>query len=160
MRYAGIDPGLSGALACVGPDIVGGACVIPLRTVPGPDGQDELDATWLRSELDRLSPRVVALERVQGFGGVSSAFKLGQSYGTIITTVLSLRIRLVRVRPQTWQAFELPGIDGRDELKKASVARVRREYPELPLKKAGRCKPDDQSDAILLAHYCRGMHSG
>lgn len=157
MRYAGIDPGLSGALACVGPG--GFASVTPLRTVLGPDGlQDELDGEWLREELDRLCPFVVALERVQGFGGVSSAFKLGQSYGTIVTTVLSLRIRLVRVRPQTWQAKMLPGVDGREALKRASVARARALFSPLELKKTGRCKPDDKADALLLAEYCRGVH--
>ncbi len=116
-------------------------------------GQDELDSETLRDLLEDHKPALVCLERVQGFGGCSSAFKLGQNLGGVIVTAISARYRLERVRPTTWQAAMLPGIHGRDNLKSASVAKCKALFPTCPLTREGRTKPDDKADALLIAAY-------
>lgn len=158
MIYAGIDPGLSGAIAFIGENGLGAEVhPLPLSDV---GGQDELDSQALANLLEAIDPRLITLERVAGFGGCSSAFKLGQSFGALIVTALSGRFRLERVNPQAWQRVMLPGIHGRDNLKDASVARAKALFPTVALVKHGRCKPDDQADALLLAAYGRQTFGG
>src|SRR4051812_25662236 len=117
--WLGIDPGLSGALAFIGED-GSGASVYPMPLMCH-EGQDELDALAFEDLLAAHDPRLVAIERVQGFGGPSGAAKLGQSLGGLIVTAILGRFRLERVRPQAWQRVMLPGVHGRDNLKTASV---------------------------------------
>jgi Holliday junction resolvasome RuvABC endonuclease subunit len=152
MIYAGCDPGLSGALAFLGGER---PLVYPLPIIETDHGQDELDSEGLRDLLESFDPRLVVMELVQGFGGCSSAFKLGQSVGTLITTIMGGRFRLERVRPPKWQAKMLPGVHGRENLKRASVARAKALWPTLALTREGRCKPDDKADALLMAEYGR-----
>ncbi len=151
--WLGIDPGLSGALAFIGEDGLGAQVYpMPLMEV---EGQDELDSETLTDILAEHDPRVVALERVQGFGGCSSAFKLGQNFGGLIVAALSGRFRLERVKPQTWQRKMLPGIHGREELKRASVAKAKSLFSTVSFAKQGRTKDDDVADALLIAAYAR-----
>jgi Holliday junction resolvasome RuvABC endonuclease subunit len=153
--WCGIDPGLSGCVAFIGDNGLG-ASIYPMPLIEH-DGQDELDSGALADLLEAHDPRLVALERVAGFGGCSSAFKLGQSFGGVIVTTLSQRFRLERVRPQAWQRVMLPGVHGRDNLKTASVAKAKALFPTVVFKKQGRTKPDDMADALLIAAWARGM---
>jgi Holliday junction resolvasome RuvABC endonuclease subunit len=152
--WLGIDPGLSGACAFIG-DNGESPMVYPLPILETDHGQDELDGDALRDLLESFDPRLVCMELVQGFGGCSSAFKLGQSVGTLVTTILGSRFRLERVRPAKWQSVMLPGVHGRENLKRASVAKAKALFPTCPLVRDGRCKPDDKSDALLIAAYAR-----
>jgi Holliday junction resolvasome RuvABC endonuclease subunit len=151
--WLGIDPGLSGALAFIGDDGLG-AKVYPMPLM-GVDGQDELDSDSLIDLIQSHDPRLVTVERPQGFGGCSSAFKLGQNLGGLIVSVLSARYRLERVRPQTWQRVMLEGIHGRDSLKRASVSKAKALFPTVCFAKQDRTKPDDIADALLIAAYGR-----
>jgi Holliday junction resolvasome RuvABC endonuclease subunit len=151
--WCGIDVGLSGAVAFIR-DSGLGAMVYPMPLVEF-DGQDEVDGDSLMDLLESMNPRLVAIERIQGFGGCSAASKLGQAYGTLITSTLARRFRLERVRPQKWQGAMLPGIHGRDELKRASVAKAKALFPTVVFKKSGRTKPDDIADALLIAAWAR-----
>lgn len=153
MLWCGIDPGLSGAVAFIGDDGLG-ARVYPMPLVEV-DGQDELDCHSLRDLLESMDPRLVCIERPQGFGGCSSAFKLGQNLGGVIVSVLSSRFRLERVRPQAWQRSMLPGVHGRDALKSASVAKAKAMFPTVLFVRHGRTKADDLADALLIAAYAR-----
>jgi Holliday junction resolvasome RuvABC endonuclease subunit len=152
--WAGIDPGLSGCLAFIGDDGLGA------KTYPMPlvevDGQDELDSGALVDLLEAHDPRLVTIERPQGFGGCSSAFKLGQNLGGLIVSVLSARFRLERVRPQAWQRSMLPNVHGREALKAASVAKARAMFPTVLFARQGRTKADDIADSLLIAAYGRG----
>jgi Holliday junction resolvasome RuvABC endonuclease subunit len=155
MVWCGLDPGLSGACAFIGPDGLGAAVYpMPLMCV---DGQDELDSGALRELLEAHNPSVVAIEKVQGFGGPSGAFKLGQNYGGMIVTALAGRFRMERARPQTWQRLMLPGVHGRDALKAASVARAKAEFPTISFKKSGRTSDHDIADALLIAAWARAQ---
>jgi Holliday junction resolvasome RuvABC endonuclease subunit len=156
--WCGIDPGLSGAIAFIGPTGLG-AHVYPMPLVDV-GGQDELDNGLFEQYLESHSPDLVCTERPQGFGGCSAAFKLGQNLGGLIVATLSAHFRLERVRPQTWQAIMLPGIHGRDNLKRASVARAKALFPTVKFHKHGRTKPDDLADALLIAAYARLTFGG
>lgn len=142
--WAGIDPGRSGAVAVTNGE---GSDTHPLQL----EDDGELDAQWLEGWLERFSPRLVTLEQVQGFGGVSSAFKLGASYGAIIVTVLSARYRLERVRPQAWQK-KLLGDDIKDT-KAASVA-----WCNEHMNRTFRKRDHNEADALCLAEYGRRVY--
>ncbi len=151
--WLGIDAGISGACAFIGENGLGAKVFpIPLRDH---EGQDEVDGEALAELLEEYRPRLVCLEKVQGFGGCSSAFKLGQSVGSVITTTLAGRFRLERVSPQKWQRSMLPEIHGRDALKRASVSKAKALFPTVCFAKEGRTKPDDIADALLIAAYAR-----
>lgn len=153
MIWAGCDPGLSGALAFIGEDGLNASVYpMPLRCE---DGQDELDSMALIELLEHHNPRLVALEKVQGFGGPSGAFKLGQNVGGVVTSTLTKRFRLERVRPQTWQRIMIPGVKGREALKEASVAKAKSLFPTVIFQRSGRTKPDDIADALLIAAWAR-----
>lgn len=153
MIWAGIDPGLSGAIAFIGENGLG-ASVYPMPLVEV-DGQDELDSRSLIELLEQHDPRLVCIERPQGFGGCSSAFKLGQNLGGVIVSVLSARFRLVRVVPQKWQRALMPGVHGRDDLKRRSVALAKSHFPSVNFSTAGRTHDHDKADALLIAEYAR-----
>ncbi len=147
---AGCDPGLSGSIAFwSGPDSTPLVYDLPLC-----DDYREVDGVALLGLLNDFSPRLVMLELVQGFRGASAAFKLGQSYGTIIVATLSARIRLERVRPQTWQKAILGTNSGnRRDTKAASVAHVRAAFPKADLRRPGVRYDHNRADAICLAEY-------
>ncbi len=151
--WLGVDVGLSGALAFIGDDGLGAKVYpMPLTEI---DGQDELDSGALVEMLEHHDPRLVTVERPQGFGGCSSAFKLGQNLGGVIVATLSARFRLERVRPQAWQRVMLPEVHGRDNLKRASVAKAKALFPTADFRGHGRTKADDIADALLIGAYGR-----
>ncbi len=156
---AGVDPGLSGAIAFL--DTVANriVAVYDLPLCDSPAGQAELDQELFAEVLERHNPRLVVLEHVQGFGGVSSAFKLGQCYGSIIVQTLASRFRLERVRPQVWQGTIFPlHLDPSDyDTKAASIFAATQAHPEADLKRGPRSrKPDhNRADAVCLAMFGR-----
>ncbi len=151
--WLGIDAGISGACAFIGLNGLGAKVhPIPLRDY---EGQDEVDGEALAELLEEYRPRLVCLEKVQGFGGCSSAFKLGQSVGSVITTTLAGRFRLERVSPQKWQRALLPGVHGRADLKRASVALAKSRFPTVCFNKQGRTSDHDIADALCLALWAR-----
>ena len=157
--FLGIDVGLSGALAFIHADHNLDAHVYPMPLVEV-DGQDELDYDEFRDLLESYDPRIVCIERVQGFGGCSAAFKLGQNLGGLIVGTLANRFRLERAAPQKWQRAMLPGVHGRDELKAASIAKAKAHFPTVLFERKGRTKADDIADALLIAAYARQTFGG
>ncbi len=159
MIYAGVDCGLSGAIAFIHEDGGIGACAypVPLHDV---SGQDEVDPLALEDLFESWNPRAIGVEHVSGFGGAGSAFKLGGTYAMAVGAALWGRYRLERVRPQRWQAALLPGVHGRDALKSASVARAKALYPTVNFSRQGRTKPDDLADALMIATWVRQLVTG
>ncbi len=155
--WAGLDPGLSGAVAFIGTTGLGAAVYpMPLRCV---DDQDELDSDALVALLESHNPCLVCTERPQGFGGCSASFKLGMNLGGLIVATISARFRLLRVRPQTWQRAILPGVHGRSDLKAASVTLAKSRFPTVRFTKRGRTSDHDIADALLVAMWARD-HGG
>jgi hypothetical protein len=147
MTIIGIDPGKTGAVAVLWE---GGASDV-IDMPPSPVG--------LRAELGiedqplSPSPRFVAyVEKQQAMPkqGVSSTFKIGQSYGEILGVFGALSIRVVTVTPVKWKTAM--GLRGKD--KDASRALAMRLFPQL----AGelqRKKDHGRAEALLIAEWGR-----
>lgn len=141
----GIDPGLTGAIAFL---FDGKPFVIDMPTV----GKDVCPA-GLASELSaqlaegRLHAYVEQASSRPG-QGVSSVFRYGKGYGTVIGVLAALFIPYSLVTPAKWKrAVGLPS--GAD--KEASRALALRLFPELA-NDLKRKKDHGRAEALLIAH--------
>ena len=141
----GIDPGVSGGIACWRRDE-------PMIALPMPE--TEGDQIELIRKLVILDNAVVFLEQVGGFTGKgqpgSAMFKFGRSFGFTLGVLQTLGVRVELVRPQTWQKpFGLGTASNcatRREWKNKLKACAQRLYPAL--------KPTlSTADAILILEY-------
>jgi crossover junction endodeoxyribonuclease RuvC len=144
---AGCDPGLSGAVAFLFEDQPPLVYDMPIM----PDAR-EIDTWTLAHIFTYHSPGVVVVEDLHG----PAVFKLGMAYGALICTIKSLRFRLERVAPTTWQSELLPPRSTRRGTKLASIAKAQSLYPEANLIPDGcRAPKHDRADAVLIAEYGR-----
>ena len=141
---AAFDPGITGALALLGdPDFD----EIQLFDLPSANG--ELDPAALARILKDAAPSRAIVEQVGAMPkqGVTSTFKFGRAYGTVLGVLGALAIPTVRVRPAIWKKhFGLL-----NQPKDAARALALRLYPNLQglhLK-----KHHGRADALLLARY-------
>lgn len=153
-NICGIDPGQDGAFAVLGhgklyPDVH----VMPLAG-------KEIDAGKLAFWLNELDVSHAVVEKVHSMPkqGVSSSFKFGQNYGTILGILGALRISTQLVTPQAWKKAVLAG-DG-DKDKAAAIAFCRRMYPtcQLLATEKSRTPHDGMADALCLATYGLRFH--
>lgn len=104
--FLGIDPGNSGGIALISPDLSF------VQAYPMPD--TEADVLEIIGEhASRI--QIAMIERVHAFPkigkegtrsggqGVSSAFEFGRSYGFLRGILVALRIPFEDIPPQTWQ---------------------------------------------------------
>lgn len=145
MRVVGVDPGKEGAIACID-QRTGDATVedLPLMT---DKSAYWIDGLRLRDQLRVMAPNVVIVERVSTMPdqGVSSGFHFGMVFGSILSVVQSLQIRLELVTPVVWKRdLKLPG--GKD--KRASLDKARLLFPQVDLKLA---KHHNRGEALLIA---------
>jgi len=151
--YVGVDPGKGGGLAAV--DITG-RLMLAAR-MPGTDG-DLLACVralsgggWPRAmlELVHSSPQM----------GVSSAFTFGRGFGALCVALQAAEIPYDLVSPGRWQkAMGLTrgaqlGAKDKDAAKQAA----QRMFPAAPLSSGDWTA---LADALLLAEYCRRVHTG
>lgn len=150
LTFLGIDPGVSGGLATLG----------PLDSVAMPPTEKDI-YDWLE---DRTSDgeTVAVLEKVGGFipnsgGNVGSRmFKFGQSYGFLRGCLTALEIPFQEVTPAVWQrALGVPVVKGeaKGARKNRLKALAQRLFPQGRVTLA-------TADALLLAEYCRRWHNG
>lgn len=145
----GIDPGKSGGLAVIG------TCGTIVQKMPETDA-DLLD--WLKMARG-MGETVAFVEKVHSSPqmGVVSAFKFGQSVGTIRMAVLALGIRLEYVTPQKWQKELGLIVKGRGlghgdtDKKNRNKARAQELYPDINITHA-------IADALLIAEYGRRQY--
>jgi crossover junction endodeoxyribonuclease RuvC len=140
----GIDPGLSGGIACKNDQAV--------TAFPMP--QTEGDLIELLRTLIVPGKTVVFLEEVGGFTGKgqpgSAMFKFGRNFGFVLGVIQTMNVRVELVRPQKWQKpFGLgtaSSCETRTDWKGKLRALAQRLYPEL--------KPTlATADAILIMEY-------
>ena len=147
MRIVGIDPGISGGIACLNSG-TGEAQVADLP-VTRDKSLTWIDGLRLRDILREYGPNVVVVERVSSMrgNGVASSFKFGMAFGSILSVLEALQIRIELVTPVTWKkAFKLPG----KKDKKASLNKAREWYPEVDLSLE---KHHNRAEALLIAHW-------
>lgn len=154
MILLGFDPGLHGGLAAIDANGNAGAWVMPVRG-------DEIDAralgVWVWDHVLKHDSQVTAVvEKVGAMPkqGLSSTFKFGKGYGTILGVLGALGVRCELVTPQAWKKVVLAGTDhGKD----AAVAWCRRAYPHVNLlaTERSRVPHDGMADALCIAEFGR-----
>lgn len=165
MIYLGIDPGLGGAVAMLGPQ--GGAAYVwdtPIDTVMkgGKQRRDYLLADMRRILAQEVySPQagrfdyrrelvLCALEYVGPMPdqGVSSMFRMGRGLGLWEGILAGLAIPFVKVSPVTWKrSYNLLG-QGKQE----SRIRAQQRFPTVDVSKK---RHDGRADALWLALFAQ-----
>lgn len=138
-----IDPGLTGAAAFFFPEEPE---LIAAEDLPV--AGHEIDAAALGRRLDQMRPDVAVIEAVgaRPGQGVSSMFKFGQSYGTLIGVIAAKGIPLYRTPPATWKKhYRLPAD------KEAARARAIALWPTSEA--FGRKKDHGRAEAALIARF-------
>jgi crossover junction endodeoxyribonuclease RuvC len=152
MIIAGIDPGLSGAVALL--DAETGAVVdlwdMPTLTLSrGGKAKRELDPHSLAGALgrDRIGHAFVENVGAMPGQGVSSVFSFGKSFGITIGVLATLGIPMTFVAPVAWKRTL-----GVPAAKDGARARASQLMPAAashwPL-----VKHDGRAEAALIAHY-------
>jgi len=146
MNYIGIDPGVGGGLAVVS----GGGAALAIKM---PETKRDV-CDWLRLASGSVcGPDAIAtLEFVRSSPqmGVTSAFTFGRGYGNLEMALVACGIPFDEVTPRKWQQA-MRCLTGGD--KNVSKARAQELFPDMKV-------THYTSDALLLAEYCRRLHTG
>jgi hypothetical protein len=141
MRVLGVDPGVSGAYALLGPN---GAAPI-IDDLPIVDRQ--INAGEWRRIIEAITPDAAVVELVHSMPkqGVASTFRFGMACGLIRGVLLGAGVPIINVAPTVWKKhFRLVGSDG--ELSRALATR---RFPALP--GLARKKDHNRAEALLIA---------
>lgn len=146
--FAGIDPGIGGAVGLVREDGTF-AAVHDMPTLPTTTGRRMIDPAALSAILRRHDPAFVLVERVgsrPGEGAVG-AFAFGMAYGAILGILGGLALAHDVIQPASWKrrAGIPPGAD-----KRASIATATRLLPDAA-PYLTRVKDDGRAESLLLA---------
>lgn len=156
MRFLGIDPGVSGAIAMIAKD----GLLLELEDLPVSKvgTSNEIDVMALDSllslwEVDHLNCKVI-LERAMTMprDGRVGAFNMGANFGRLqaLLTVCSLSWSMVL--PQAWKKSM-----GVTKDKSSSILLAQRIFPGASLE---RKKDHNRAEALLLAEWLRRQGSG
>ena len=143
MIILGIDPGISGAIAFYGTNIPGSIDALDVPTVNG-----EIDAVYLGRMITAGRPSVAIIELVSAMPkqGVSSTFKFGRAFGTVLGVLGALQVPYHMVSPTRWKKHFRLSAD-----KEQARALAIRTWPSS---EAFRRKKDHgRAEAALLAKY-------
>lgn len=144
MIYIGVDPGAKGGYAWIWDGEV---------TVRPWDNEffvQDMRCLSLTGEKTMACVEKVGARPGQG---TVSMFNFGKSAGFIEGVLNALYIGYQLVPPATWKKeFSLIGKD-----KAASIEACRHLFPELDLRRTGRCRTysDGKAEAVLMAEYAR-----
>lgn len=156
MIWIGIDPGVSGAVAAIGPN----SCdVEDIPTIDmGGTGRTvrKIDGLALAKLLRRFVPAgeacLVVLEDVHVMpskkSGSAANTSLMHSKGVIEGVLAVLRMQTELVNSRKWK-----GLYGLDADKKASLEKARALYPVLAKSRLARVADHNRAEGLLLAHY-------
>ena len=156
--YLGIDPGLDGGLAIVGPD---GQVVEPMPTIEGKKGRlSDLPALrdWLTCQRGQVARAFIAEAQMRPVESRQSTLKCGRGFGNIEGMLVALAIPYEIVHAARWTKEMHAGVEGRIEGRKGrSLMAVSRLFPGVCLKKTDRCRVshDGMAEALLIAEYGR-----
>ncbi len=152
MIIAGIDPGMTGALAVLFPD---NSTIIDRVPLMKKGKVEPAWGTWesaWRATLIMAEPDLIVMEQVAARPGqgAASVFNFGRSYGFAHAIASKVAVPLYFVTPAVWK--RKLGLLGAD--KNASREEARRLFPTLAAQIA-RVKDDGVAEAALLAYYGR-----
>ena len=149
MRYAGIDPGVTGAAAYLDDEGLVQVTDLPV----GPLG---IDPVALAELLDSWGPDCVIVEdnRAMGSNGSLANFNMGLTMGLILATIQLSRYPLVRVKPQEWQRrvgmATIPALERKETSRQRAIERWPHLRPELKRK-----KDHNRAEALWIAEAGR-----
>lgn len=171
MIYIGIDNGLSGAVAGIDTSDYtverDGQAVAVSRdawTKPLPVVNKALDcstfANLIRNESE-LGTLVAMVERpaiIQKTGRMS-ILRTGTCFGQIIGVLATLQVPYEIVMASQWKRSVLAGTD---RSKQAAIAKAQSLFPGARLHRTLKSRKPDHNlaEALLIAEYCRRIHSG
>lgn len=148
MLTIGIDPGLTGAIAVLGPtgelERLGDLPVIRDKSLSWIDG-GILQSFLIDAQAGRQARAIVERVSAMPGQGVSSSFIFGMAFGSVLSILQARHIGIELVTASTWK-----GALGLSKDKRASLDRARLLYPSAELHLA---KHDGRAEAILLAHW-------
>lgn len=146
--YAGIDPGLSGAIGFLDAE-ARFVAVVDMPVLPTTTSRKCIDAEALAGILRQYAPCFSLIERVgprPGEGAVG-AFGFGHTFGGIMAVLATLRLPHDLVQPATWK--RRAGIPA-GAAKGCSVATCKRLLPDAA-DHLTRVKDDGRAEALLLS---------
>lgn len=156
--FIGIDPGASGAIAC----ITTGGSVPKIDLIPTPSTLTELWAIFERlSKINTLCTAVIEKVHAMPSQGVTSMFSFGMRKGELLMALTAAGIQFEEVSPQTWQKeFKIVAkkkTENKVAFKTRILSTAHRLFPHVPLWKEPRSKGKQLAvcDALLLAEFCR-----
>ena len=166
--FIGIDPGKSGAIACIydnkvnmlpmpveGKEIVVGHIINWLESI-----YYSFDSVSLLNDWSMKNWYVAYIEKVGAMPkqGVVSMFNFGFNTGILHGVFRTLGIPLYTVTPQAWKKEILAGTD---KSKQASIDYVLRAYPDVKLFRTERSRTYDHNmaEALCIAEYAKRKHS-
>lgn len=151
--YVGIDPGASGGIAALSGE--------RMEVYPMPQTLGDLWAVF--EFLGSVGGFFAVIEKVGGYVGEaqpgSSAFKFGQSYGSLLMALTAAMIPYEEVTPQRWQKAMgiTPRKNREGETKTSFKNRLKQKAQQLfPAVKVTLAV----ADALLIAEYCRRKREG
>ena len=155
MRYIGIDPGITGAVAVIGPG--DGACVYDTPVIGIKKGKKN-STDYLPVEMSHLLKDLtfanknthIFIEKVHSMPGqgVASMFNFGKGYGIWIGIISAIGLRVSYVTPQAWKKKLMKGMADKD----AARLRAQELFPWL-VSELSRKKDVGRADALLIAEY-------
>lgn len=151
----GIDPGKSGAIACVERDQMGNIKLLGVHDTPvikPKKGKAQYDER-LMAQIIKNTPGAakILIEKVNAMPGqgVVSMFSFGMGFGLWLGIVTTFGVPYELVIPQRWKKEMLADIAG-DDQKARAVTAAKRLFPDADL---SRKKDHGRADAMLIAYY-------
>ena len=161
MIIAGIDPGLSGAIALIKTKSRKvKVCVMP--TLKMTKSKRALDENEIRDYLIKWKVDHVFIEKVHAMPGqgVTSMFNFGAGWGCIQGICCGLYLPYTLVTPQAWKKVICAGMPKGS--KDTSIIIVKRLWPKVSLLPTPRCKKNSNGmgDALCIAEFGKRLLLG
>lgn len=140
-RVVGIDPGITGGVACIDDGRLSHAVAMPVYN-------GLTSALDLCEILTNMQPDVVAVEKTQAMpkNGSVASFSLGMNTGIVHGVIGTLGHPLVMIRPVDWKRAN--GLVGKDKNASRGLASSLWPYKAAAFK---RVKDDGVAEAALIA---------
>lgn len=148
MVVIGVDPGLSGAIAVLGPsgalERLDDLPVIRDKSLSWIDG-GALQSFLIDAQGGRQTHAIVERVSAMPGQGVSSSFVFGMAFGSVLSILQARHISIELVTASAWKRAM-----GLSSDKTASLHKARLLYPSADLRLA---KHHSRAEALLLAHW-------
>lgn len=164
VRILAIDPGLTGALACLAFDphtrqLVDPPAVLDMPVVStkvGPKTRNDILEAGLVEAVRQMRPTIAYVERVQPMRGEGAvgAFKFGAGWGLVRGVLAGMQVPTRLVTPQSWKKRAGLPTGASKDMSRQLASRL---YPQLGAMFL-RKKDDGRAEAVILAHIMAQEH--